>query len=381
MAVCGPSLFGTGKNQYIKVGNSEFIAVQGGSVLDRLNLSELRMPYVQLLKARVILKRGQVNYLLNHLGLGDNATFLTIKATYNVKSVIEEDNYVKYAYYNFPVSTLAFAQLLVLTGNSLNRIPQLYLTNPNPNYDVILDVMVANIDDSYNFFTDTLNQTGTSFTGLEYTDIKSFVVGESIVVQDKNNPPRPLIFFSLSSINSVALNGAFIVIDDNSQGSIFLNFLTEYDALQAQSLLNYILENPTVDIDDINPPNDDISPVIYFNAIAGTPSGDFIALNGATSGVPYNTTDGLTFSTSISLSTWGTNSVLTKSILADLLIDEILDNRDGQIGLMDSQVIINSVGGTVSQISATGSYDVTFNLSDLASNNLGGVIINLNILN
>jgi hypothetical protein len=32
----------------------------------------------------IILKPGQVNYLLNHLGLGDNATFLAIKAVYKV---------------------------------------------------------------------------------------------------------------------------------------------------------------------------------------------------------------------------------------------------------------------------------------------------------
>ena len=216
MSVCGPSLFGTGKNQYIKVGNGEFIAIQGSSTLDRLGLSDLRMPYTQLLKGRIVLKKGQINYLLNHLGLGDNATFLAIKATYGSKSVIEEDNYVSYSYYNFPISTLTFAQLLVLTGNSSNRIPQLYLTNPNPNYDVILDVMVGIIDDTYNFFVDSINQSGTSFVNLEYTDIKSFVVGESILINDKSNPPRPLVYFILASINSVTLNGSFLIIDDES---------------------------------------------------------------------------------------------------------------------------------------------------------------------
>lgn len=378
MSVCGPSLFGTNKSQYIKVGNGEFIAIQGSSTLDRLGVSDLRMPYTQLLRGRVILKKGQVNYLLNHLGLGDNATFLAIKATYDSKSPIEEDNYVNYSYYNFPISNLAFAQLLVLTGNSSNRIPQLYLTNPNQNYDVILDVMVGVIDDTYNFFVDTLNQSGTSFTGLEFTDIKSFVVGESILVNDKSNPPRPLVYFTLSSINSVTLNGTFLVIDDESQGSIFLNFLTEYDALQAQSLLNYILENPNIDIDDIEPLVDDISPTIFFNSTAGY-LGDYILFNGSSASVPYDTSDGFTFSTNISLSTYGTSSILTKSILSDLLIDYITDNRDGSMGIMDSQMILTGNTGVITQITTTGTYSLTFDFSDLATNNLDGVIINLNI--
>jgi len=119
-------LFGQG-SQYIKIGGGDFLAIDGSSTRDKLIVSDLRMPYKQILKSRVILKKGQVNYLLNHLGLGDNATFLTIKAIYDPKSVIEADNYVNYSYYNNPVSDFTFAQLLVLTGNSTNRIPQLYL--------------------------------------------------------------------------------------------------------------------------------------------------------------------------------------------------------------------------------------------------------------
>jgi hypothetical protein len=55
------------------------------------------MPYKQILKSRVILKPGQTNYLLNFLGLGDNATFLSIKV-YNSKSVLEEDNIVHWSF-------------------------------------------------------------------------------------------------------------------------------------------------------------------------------------------------------------------------------------------------------------------------------------------
>jgi hypothetical protein len=383
-SVCGGSLFGKG-SQYIKVGNGEFLAIEGSSVVDRMGVSELRMPYKQLLKARVILKTGQTNYLLNHLGLGDNATFLAIKAIYNT-SALEPDKYVSYSYYNYPVQNFTFAQLLVLTGNSTNRVPQLYLNNPSTKYPVSLEIMVGVIDDNYSFFNDDLNQSGTSFTGLEYTDIKSFVVGESVVIYDKNTPARALIYFGLTYINSITLNGTFLIIDDDSYGTVFLNFLTTYDANQAHSLLNYVLEHPNVDIDTITLP-DTIPPTIYWNSTAGTTGSYIVDYTGATAGVPYDTeNNGLTFSTSISLSTYGTSSVIYKDRLRNLLINHIDDNNmvgswsDGSMSMMDSEMIISGTAGVVNSISLVGTYSLTFNFEDLAHNSLTGVNVNLNII-
>jgi hypothetical protein len=378
MGSCGNSLFGKG-SQYIKINGGDFIAVEGSNTVEKLITSDLRMPYKQLLKGRVILKAGQINYLLNHLGVGDNATFLSIKATYDQKSVIEMDNYISYSYYDYPVQNLTFAQILVLTGNSSNRIPQLYLNNPNTKYPVILDVMVGVIDDSYSFFNDDINQSGTSFTGLEYTDIKSFVVGESIAIYDKNTPARALVYLGLNYINSILLNGSFIVIDDESYGSIYLHFLSEYDAIQAHSLLNYILENPNVDVDNIIPLDDDTSPIINFNSTAGS-LGEYITFNGATAGVPYTTESGSTFSTTISLSEYGTDGILTKSMLKDLLIDYVDDNRDGVIELMDSNLIIKNSNNFVESIGLIGTYSLSFDFTDLAHNNLNNIVVNLDII-
>ena len=377
MGGCGNSLFGK-VSQFIKINGGDFVAIEGSNTVEKLITSDLRMPYKQLLKGRIMLKAGQVNYLLNHLGVGDNATFLSIKATYDPKSVIEMDNYIRYSYYDYPVQNLTFAQLLVLTGNSTNRIPQLYLNNPNTKYPVILDVMVGVIDDSYSFFNDDINQSGTSFTGLEYTDIKSFVVGESIAIYDKNVPARALIFLGLTYINSITLNGTFLVIDDESYGSIFLNFLTEYDAVQAHSLLNYVLEHPDVNIEDISPISDATPPVVHFNSTAGA-TGSYISLNGATAGVPYNTSAGYTFSTTIPLS-YGTAGIIQKDRLKDLLIDYVDDNRDGVIELMDSNFVLTGNGGVVSSIGATGSYSLKFDFTDLAHNGLPGVVVNLYII-
>ena len=378
MASCGSSLFGQG-SQYIKISGGDFVAIEGSSTRDKLTVSDLRMPYKQILKSRIILKKGQVNYLLNHLGLGDNATFLAIKAIYDPKSVVEADNYVTYSYYNYPVSTFTFAQLLVLTGNSSNRIPQLYLTNPSVKYPVVLDVMIGVMDDSYSFFNDDINQSGTSFTGLEYTDIKTFVIGESIAIYDKNSPPRALIYLGLVNINSIEISGNFLIIDDESYGTIFLSFLTEYDALQAHSLLNYVLQNPGVDIDTIIPIYDDVSPVIYFNSTAGA-TGSYIDFNGSTSSVPYNTGNGFTFSTSISLSTYGNSGVIDKDSLIDLLVNYIVDLRDGSMNLMPSNLIISGTAGATNVIGIVGTYSLQFNFADLAHNDINNVIVNLDII-
>lgn len=376
MATCQSSLFGN-QSQYIKVNGGDFVAVQGANTFEKLLVSDLRMPYKQLLKSRVILKAGQTNYLLNHLGLGDNATFVAIKAIYDAKSVIEEDNFITWSFYDDLTKSYSMAQMLVLTGNSTNRIKQLYLTNPNTKYPVALEVMVANIDDSYSFFNDTVNQSGTTFTGLEWTDIKSHIIGESIKIMDKGTPARPLIYLEIANIETIEKSGNILIVDDASYGTIFLQFLTEFDAYQAHSLLNYVIENPDINIETIQV--DSADPILYFYNQVGT-TGDFIAFNGATAG-PYSTADGLTFSTSISLLTYGTASgtLIDKQQLIYLLVDSITDNRDGTMSMQPSNLIITATSSDISSIILPGTYSLTFNFSDIAHNLLDGVHVDLTI--
>jgi hypothetical protein len=249
------------------------------------------------------------------------------------------------------------------------------LTNPNSKYAVVLDIMVAVIDEEYSFFNDVLNQSGTSFVGLAVTDIHSYVVGESIVINDKNS--KPLIYLLLVNISSIEKDGDVITIDDTSLGFILLKFSTDYDANQAFSLLNYILENQNVDIDSLVPLTDDVSPIIYFNSEVGG-TGDYIEFNGSTASVPYDTSFGNTFSTTISISTYGNGGLLTKTNLIDLLIDVVDDDRDGIISLTSSNInIFNYSQASVSSITSTGTYSLSFEISDIAENNLSGVTFGL----
>lgn len=377
------SIFGN-SSQFIKFQGSDIIAVEGINTVERLIGSDIRIPYKQILKSRIILKAGQVNYLLNHLGLGDNATFLCIKAVYNKSSVNEEDNYIEWNFSDDFSNTYTMNQIMVLTGNSSNRIKQLYLNNPSTKYSVVLDIMVAVIDEEYTFFNDTVNQSGTSFTGLSYTDIETYIVGESIVVNDVNS--RPLVYINLSTINLISRTSNVISIDDETLGSLILVFLTEFDAIQANSILSYVISNPDINISNISPLVDIIDPILYFYSYVGNTASGYTISSYLTSSLPayaggatYSNM-GYTFSTSISLSIYGTNSVIDKDVLSTLLIDYIQDDRDGTMSITTSNITLLGTNSTeVSSITSTGTYSMIFDFSDIAQNYLDGVIIYLDI--
>jgi len=370
------SIFGN-TSQYIKLQGSDFVAIEGVNTIERLIGGDLRFPYKQILKSRILLKSGQANYLLNHLGLGDNATFLAIKATYNKSSVNEEDNYINYSYYTDLSKINTFSQLLVLTGNSSHRIEQLYLTNPSLKYTVTLDVMVAIMDDTYSFFNDTLNQTGTSFTGLSYTDIASYIIGQSIVINDINN--NPLIYLNLSNINSISRNSTIITIDDDIFGNILLVFNTEFDSVQAQSLLTYVLSNNNIDIANIDI-LDNIDPVIYLYSNIGNTASGYTISSYLTSSIPtyigYTYSEfGYTFSTTLSLLGDGNSNIIDKGRILNLIIASASDNRDGVISITNSNInLFNNALIEVNSISTIGTYSIKFNLSDIAQNYLDGII-------
>jgi hypothetical protein len=372
------SLFGI-PDKYIKFLGGDAVAIEGSNTIDRQILNTLRFPYTQLLRGRVVLKPGQINYLMNFLGLGDNATFLSIAAKYDSNSKIEADNYVQFNYYPDLSKNFYFAQMLLLTGNSTNRVPQLYLTNPNANYAVTLDILVANIDDTYNYFNDVVNQSGLSFTSLAYTDIETYVPDHSIVVLDIDR--NPLAYIGITSITSIYRTGLIVTIQETTLGKIFLEFINDYNAKQAYSMLNYIWHNvganPPVIIDSNHIYVDNIPPAVYFNLTVGaTASGATISMTGATMSGPYDTSMGTNFSTTLILVDYGTlvptPTVGTGSVaLSDLLISKVEDNKDGLIGIDNTNIILKDNNlSRVNSITTTGTYSMSFNISDYAGNSI-----------
>jgi hypothetical protein len=359
-SVFGPS------NNYLKFQGGDLIAVEGANTVERLLLSDLRIPYKQYVKSRIILKPGQINYLLNHLGLGDNATFLAIKAVYNPQSINPEDNYITWNYFDDFSRLYSMGQLMVLSGNPTNRVKQIYLTNPNTNYSVVLDVIAAVVDDEYSFFNDTINQVGLSFTNLTLGSIETHIPNDSIVIWDNNIPRNPLAYIILENIASISRVGKLLILDDVSVGRLYLDFVTEYDARQSNSIINYVMENADVIIQNLDPLPDTTSPIIYFYSNVGnTASGWTISSFGGTQS-PANTSMGLTFSTYIQM---GTYSAYTKSQILDMTVNSVSDNRDGNIIISDTDLVLyDSMNIASSAIISTGSYSITFNVSDIAGN-------------
>ena len=60
------SFFGT-SNKYIKFLSGDLVATDGPNLVEKQILNDLRIPYEQTLRGRVVLKAGQVNYLMKHL--------------------------------------------------------------------------------------------------------------------------------------------------------------------------------------------------------------------------------------------------------------------------------------------------------------------------
>lgn len=190
---CGnKSLFGQTIGGIIKYQGNDLVSIEGANILERLLLGGISIPYHQILKSRIILKAGESNYLLNFTGLGNNITFVAIVTKYAPNSKLEIDNYITYSYVDNPGVVFPIAQILTLSGNSTHRIPQIHLNNPNPNYPVSLDVLVANIDGVDEFSQD----------GPVITFINSVFIGSSNGVTQSGTPSTDLSTDFYTSINT-----------------------------------------------------------------------------------------------------------------------------------------------------------------------------------
>jgi len=360
MPCCG-NVFGN-SSQYIKT-TGDFIAVDASNTAEKLIISDLRIPYKQILKSRVILKAGQTNYLLNHLGLGDNVTFLSVKVLYDKKSVIEEDNYIQWNFID-DYSLHPLSQLLVLTGNSTNRIKQLYLHNPNQKYPVYLDVMVAVIDDQDSFFADTPVQIAISFLDLHYTDLQTWVVNESIAILSNDIVPTPICYLSLENISAIEKSDNVLTIKDAVLGNILLDFVSNNDANQALSIIEWSMNIPGYVIQHTNPVDDIIDPTILFTSL--------VTLPGSTYSGPYTTDMGDNFEVQIVAAS--PSITVNKEFIIASLIDSVYDSRLGTssilpMGITASDLIfLNDSNVSIESTSIPGTYHIYFDISDFADN-------------
>ena len=267
---------------------------------------------------------------------------------------MEEDNYINYTYATDLTHSRSLKEIMILTGNSTHRIPQLYLSNPNTLYSVTIETMVAVIDENQTFFIDTANQIGTTYTDLTFTSIQTWIVNESIIIYDNSNPPNALTYLTLNTIEIIEQQGTILIIKDLSIGHIFLQFKTLYDANQSHAAISYVITHPNTVI------GGNYSPIIYFRDTFA-PSGNYIDLNGLTSSVPYNSTEGLTFSSSTDLVYYG--GTISADTIISSAIDHVFDGISSDLIITSSHILIDGNPYTTG-ITVSGTYSISFNISN-----------------
>jgi hypothetical protein len=343
-SVSNSSLMSNSNGKIIKFYKDKIVANNGVNLLMDLDLCGLNIPFDQIFRTQLRIPKNSSNVSLQYENiLGNKTTFVVIKATYNTANKIKDDNYLQYYFKNQPDMPRTMAQLMILTGTETSPIPPISMNNPSKQYDVTVDIMAATTFVTFEEGTSVINGS-LNLSDLKWTDVLSDPTSGDLIIY-KNNIPTAYI--DVDKIVSVELNGRIILIDDLSAGEYSLVFIDDFNANQANSLITWALADRSRRINvgmqaDITPPA--ITYVTGFNTT--------IILDN------YATTSG------------GLLYLITKQDLINLWIENVIDNRDGEIFLDDSNITITPLNSTleISAITNYGRYNIIISVEDTAKN-------------
>jgi hypothetical protein len=254
---------------------------------------------------------------------------------------------------------------VVINGQTQTRQRIVYIGNNEQ--DIFIERYYGEIRTGY-------KGSNTFFKNLLWTNIKSHIVGESIVINDFSNPPKPQIYLNISSIESVQRNNENrLIIVDSQIEPITLEFISVFDCDQSYSMLNFILQNPNVDIDTLS--SDITPPIIFFNQYF---YGELVKLEGSELEGPFSTEDGNSFLVDFSFLDFEGPKPLTKTDILSGLIYDVVDNRDNIVFLEEDLIIYKDVISSeniVDEISDVGIYLCKFHLLDLGQNQNNATIV------
>lgn len=351
-------------NKLIKPYQCAMIATEGPTIKGKLNLEGLEIQYESFYVSQLTLNENAKNQPLYYGFLGQEVTFLMIKATYiplDANYAIEDDQYLEYYFADDPSQIRYMNKLMILTGNVNNhRIPQIYLNNPSTEFKVYLDIMVANLSQDDITYAVT---TSASYTGLYYNSIISDKYtytayspcsgsSELYVIDTEDVVLTTIPYNKIHTITKQS-DGLTLIIGLDTEEKISLEFLSEFNLNQANSRINWVLKdkhNRVLDKSYIYTCNvqedglDVTDPVITFN-----------------SGVSWSGT---------TIYSYTTGTTITKTDLINYFISGVTDNRDGDINKYNVQVTIREIDNLVpfTAITYEGMYDVEFSISDIAGN-------------
>lgn len=352
-----PGLEALKPDKYIKVYDGKFVVVEGSEIIDKIDFGGVRFKYEQYFKSRMTLLKGAVGQMINYANLGDNVTFLLFKVTYDGKAK-ETEKHITYYFERDPETKYCIGDAMLLTGNTECRIPVIVLDNPSIKYDVQIEILVASVDNQIDYFAANsvlnTNTTNITISNLLWDELVTHVPNESLKILNKNGQAQ--LYIKISDIANIVRQSRILLIDDNALGRVYLDFVNNYNAVQALSSLSWLLEDPINRVLPDPAGTDDTPPVVTLttNVVSNVATID-------TSLAPHN------------------NYPITQAQLVSYIIDSVTDNRDSTITSGQSDLTVKSGGIEVADINAIGVYELTFDIQDIAENNTQ-VIITLNVI-
>lgn len=341
-----------------------WIATEGPNISGKIDLSGIEIPYDSQSTARMVLNPGAKNQPIMYGFLGNKVTFITIKVTYSETDpncVIEENKYLEYWFEDEPSNIMTIGKIMVLTGNSTNRVPQIYLNNPTE-YKVYVDVLLGNLEQD-DLDIDDIRSDVITIDNLYHNSILSDKVWDCVnevngssQLQVSNIRDEIVLYLEYSEIDTIEKNEkrTELSIRTKTDTTIFLRFLNMFELYQAHSRISWVLErvcdrhltkeSPPI---DITPPefilNDGVLPIdedenLYAYPFDRDPETDEFKIY---------PTDILMY-----------------------FIYRIEDEVDGRIMVTDSDIKIRKMGDieNLDYIDEIGTYEVTIVARDIAHN-------------
>ena len=357
-----PSILQGATTKVIKPYECSFIATEGPNIMGKVNMAGLEIPYDSFFVSKMELTTD-VEAPIMYGFLGNNVTFIMIKVTYvanNPQCCDETDNYIQYWFTDAPSTVRNIGQLMILTGNSDHKIPQIYLKNTTEN-TVYVEIMVADYETAATSIDTT---TYSTFSNLYWNSIitdkiYTLTTGgtwntgstELIILDDAGEYQSIIKYEKITNIEKVDTTKLSLF---TSTDNIILDFVSEFHSYQALSRMSWAQEGQIGSITQSErfmsvdlPGIDTQAPIITLNSGA-TSTG--MTLSGATS--------------------------ITHEDLRDYWVESVWDYdddsdlRDGQIDVANVEVTIRLDGSLIplSAITADGDYTITFSIKDLANN-------------
>lgn len=352
MKITGNSLL-TGTSKIIEFTNNSIIAKEGPNMLSKMCLADIQIDYDSVFTTRQTLAPNGRDLPIMYGFLGTDITFLLIKPNYgglNPMNCSGTTGYLEYYFEDDPLVRRTLTDILILSGDADHRIPQVYLYNPTDSI-ITIDIMAANVDE--NTISTSLTPGSTELKGLSYNTIQTDQIfsiytgtgSTQFEIYDIAGNIQMVIPYN--KIDIISINNQTLTVVTTSDDDIILNFLSNFNAQQAISRMNWAMENSIDRFATATSPGlDTTAPEITWN--------------------PYNIPQPMPY----------VNGVITKDALRNRFISSVVDYdddnliRDGIINVFDVDVLIlnNNTGEQVSAITSDGTYSVTFTAKDLANN-------------